>query len=258
MSHLRLRDVELNLGARNCLAGINLDLEAGQLMCLLGPNGAGKSSLIKLASGEWTADAGEVHLLGRPLARWSARERARCLAVLPQHSSLSFPFRAREVVGLGRIPHASGARADGELVERAMRALGVWSLADKPYPRLSGGERQRVQLARVLSQVWPQHDQCERGVLLLDEPTAGLDWAHRIELMVLLRQLADEGLAIMLVLHDLNLALGHADQVGVLHCGGLAALGPPQAVLTSELIAAVFSVQAVILPHPLTGRPVIV
>lgn len=250
MSVLTLDGLGLRRGEHWCLRALDLQLAAGEVVCLLGPNGAGKSSVLRAASGEWEASTGRVSLLGRTLSHWPDIERARRLAVLPQSSALSFPFHVRDVVALGRMPHASGRECDAQIVSQAMTAVGIQALADKLYPQLSGGERQRVQLARVLSQVWPDEQGGQDRVLLLDEPTAALDWAHQLELLGLLRRLAEQGLAILLVLHDLNLALRYADRVVLLHEGEVYGQGVPEQVLTPQAVQAVFGVPVVRARHP--------
>ncbi len=255
---LRLDRISLRQGARLCLQDISLELQSGELLVLAGPNGAGKSSLLKMACGEWRPSDGRLSLEGRALDDWKAGERARRLAVLPQQSQLDFAFLAEEVVALGRLPHASGWRRDGEIVRQAMSLMGVEELARSPYTQLSGGERRRVQLARVLAQVWPDPAAPPRRALLLDEPTAGLDWAHQLELMQNLRQLAAQGLAVLVVLHDLNLALRYADRVGLLQQGRMNALGPAEQVLEPMRIREVFAVDVSLVSHPRDGRPVII
>ncbi len=255
---LQLDRVSLRQGARQCLQDISLELAAGEVLMLAGPNGAGKSSLLKLACGEWRPSAGQVCLEGRALDGWAAAARARRLAVLPQQSQLDFAFLAEEVVSLGRLPHTSGWRRDRQIAREAMALMGVSELALAPYTQLSGGERRRVQLARVLAQIWPDAEAPPQRALLLDEPTAGLDWAHQLELMQNLRRLAAQGLAVLVVLHDLNLALRYADRVGLLQRGALCALGPAQQVLQPQRIQQVFGVEVSLVAHPRDGRPAII
>lgn len=256
MNGLRLSGVSLRQAGLPVMRDLELTLHCGQITALLGPNGAGKTSALRLASGEWQPSAGQVELFGRALRDWPARERACRLAVLPQQSSLSFGFTAREVIALGRQPHASGRTRDESCIDAAMRVFDLKDLAAQLYPLLSGGERQRVQLARVLAQVWPCAGE-PPGVVLLDEPTAGLDWSHQLALMQALRDLAGQGLAVGLVLHDLNLALRFADQAAVLSDGELVAVGAPSQVLDAELIRRVFGVDTWRIAHPDGGWPVV-
>ncbi len=151
-------------------------------MAVVGPNGAGKSTLFRLLSGEWHPASGQVSFNGLALERWSLDRLARVRAVMPQSSSLSFPFLVREVVRMGRMPHDTGHEQDEAIVSEVMQVCDVARLAQRHYTSLSGGERQRVQLARVLAQIWMPVSGGRR-LLLLDEPTSALDLAHQLYLM---------------------------------------------------------------------------
>jgi iron complex transport system ATP-binding protein len=258
MSRLRLDQITLLRNGRECLRAVDLSVAAAQVVAIVGPNGAGKSSLLKVAAGEWPASAGQVQLDGRALTDWSLLERARRMAVLPQQASLAFPFAVEEVVALGRMPHSSGRERDRHCVDSALDMFDLGSLRHKLYTQLSGGERQRVQLARVFAQVWPEDVASAPGLLLLDEPTAALDWAHQLHLLQNVHDFARRGMSILIVLHDLNLALRFADQVALLEQGELAAFGAPQQVLTPQRIAQVFQVDVAIAAHPRDGHPVII
>ncbi len=178
-------DLTVRRGAITALDGVSLRLQAGQVSGVLGPNGAGKSTLLEALSGELKTARGQVMLHGRALEGWSDRERARCLAVLPQSSTLSFAFQVEDVVAMGRLPHCSGRQADARIVAAALQAADAQHLAGRSYLRLSGGERQRVHLARVLAQLWPGD---EGSVLLLDEPTSMLDPAHQHSILQAVRR----------------------------------------------------------------------
>ncbi|MEH6493310.1 heme ABC transporter ATP-binding protein [Halopseudomonas sp.] len=242
-------------GARTILQGISFQLAAGEVLAVLGTNGAGKSTLLASLSGELTPLGGSIMLSGRPLAGWSAQERARRMAVLPQSSTLAFAFSVAEVVALGRLPHATGRQQDELIVEQAMAATDVTQLRERSYLTLSGGERQRVHLARVLTQIW---DAGEQGCLLLDEPTASLDLAHQQLILQQARDMAERGLAVVVVLHDLNLAARYADRLLLLHQGRVSALGTPWQVLSTERVAEVFGVAVRVEKHPLQDSPLII
>lgn len=252
---LSVASLRCSRGGRPVLDDLSFDLQAGEVMAVLGTNGAGKSTLLAALSGELKPDAGQVRLGTRAMADWPALERARCLAVLPQHSELAFPFRVEEVVALGRMPHAAGVQQDQHVCAQAMAAADVGHLTGRSYLTLSGGERQRVHLARVLAQVW---DAGEGGCLLLDEPTASLDLAHQRLIMQQARAMAARGLSVLVVLHDLNLAAAFADRVLLLHQGQLDALGAPWDVLQTERIARVFGVQVRVQQHPLQDCPLVI
>ncbi len=257
MAVLQARGLSLAMGEAALLQGVDLTLDPGRVTAVLGPNGAGKTSLLRLLTGEWSPDAGEVTFNGRPLSRWLDGERARMLGVLPQGSTLEFPFTAEEVVLLGRTPHDTGLQRDRDIVRAALAQVGGEYLAPRPYTRLSGGEKQRVQLARVLAQVWEPLPDRQR-LLVLDEPTAWFDLAHQRLLLETVRYFADQGVAILMVLHDLSLASSCADQLLLLRCGRPAALGEPGEVIRPETVRAVFDVDVRVIPHPETGLPVVI
>ena len=258
-SGLVARGITLKRHGKALIEDIDIALQVGEVFALLGPNGAGKSTLIKALSAEIAPTAGHVCLNGRWLRHVPARERARSIAVLPQQLELSFPFTGFEVALLGRIPHHSGAPEpkDREITWQALQAVDAVHLAARSYPTLSGGERARVQLARVLAQIWVEPDATSRcpRYLLLDEPTAPLDIAHQIALMHTLRNVAQRGIGVMLIVHDLNLAAAWADRIALLRDGRISAMGTPDQVITGELIRKVFDVSPHIVAHPEHGRP---
>ncbi len=219
---------------------VSLRLEAGEVLAVVGPNGAGKSTLLHALSGELRPAAGAIAFCGRALEDWPARALARRRAVVSQRVALAFPMTVREVVALGRLPwHGTReAACDAAAVAAAMGRAGVASLAPRAYATLSGGEQQRVQVARALAQL----DGAEApAALLLDEPTASLDAAHRAGLLRALRRLAAEaGSAVLVVLHDLNEAAFVADRVAVLQAGRCVALGPPARALDPSLLARIY------------------
>ena len=252
---LRADNLSVRRGPSTVLADIDLQLQPGQVLGVLGPNGAGKSTLLGALSGELEASAGSVTLDGRALGAWSGQERARRLAVLPQSSTLNFAFPVLDVVGMGRLPHASGRVRDGEIVEAALRAADAEHLRGRSYLALSGGERQRVHLARVLAQLWPGG---EGQILLLDEPTSMLDPLHQHTCLQAVRRLAESGAAVLVILHDLNLAARYCDRLLLLEQGRAHALGTPVEVLRAEPLQAVFGLEVLVQTHPERGHPLIV
>lgn len=251
------RHLSVHLAGFDLLRNINLEVKAGQVTAVVGPNGAGKSSLLRALTGELQLSHGEVLLNNRELNWWPAGERAQMLAVLPQHAPLNFPFTAEEVVALGRIPHDSGRQRDGDIVSAALKRLDASYLQKRFYTQMSGGERQRVQLARALAQIWEPCASGER-ILVLDEPTAAFDLSHQQMTLKLVRELAEQGVAVLLVIHDLNLAAQCADNLLVLHCGEVAIQGAPAAVLSEQLIREVFNVECTIAEHPVHKTPLVI
>ncbi|MFE6227697.1 heme ABC transporter ATP-binding protein [Streptomyces sp. NPDC057854] len=234
------------------LDGARIGVRAGEVLALVGPNGAGKSTLLSVLAGDLAPAAGTVRIGGRTAAEWTAPELALRRAVLPQTAELSFPFPVAEVVRMGRAPWAGTAREaeDGAAVAEAMAATEVTEFAARPFSALSGGERARVALARVLAQ--------RTGLLLLDEPTAALDLRHQQLVLRVCRERAAAGDAVVVVLHDLGLAAAHADRVGIVHGGGVAAEGPPAEVFGEELLSRVYRQPVEVFPHPRTGVPQVV
>jgi iron complex transport system ATP-binding protein len=253
---LALERIGVRAGGATLLADASVTVTPGEVFVLLGPNGAGKSTLFSVASGLRRDHAGRALLDGRPLAHWPADALARRRAVMAQKASVAFPFRVHEVVMLGRAPHRglASARDDAAAVDAAMERADVAHLADRLYPTLSGGEQQRVQLARALAQVWGPADPDAR-FLLLDEPTASLDLGHQAALLGIVREFADRGGGVLMILHDLNLAAAVADRIALLRAGRVVATGTPSEVVTRERVEHVYQVAARVERDPLTGRP---
>ncbi|MEH6551172.1 MAG: heme ABC transporter ATP-binding protein [Pseudomonadales bacterium] len=250
-------NISLQVGDRDLLKQVDLKLIPGRIVVVVGPNGAGKTSLLRCLSGDVLPDKGQVLLNGQCISSINLLLRARAMGVLPQHSSLDFPFTCSEVVMLGRNPHQTGRQLDQEIVALALRAVDAQGLQNRYYTRLSGGEKQRVQLARVLAQVWLSSSEGER-YLLLDEPTASFDLAHQLLTRNVIRQMANQGAGVFIVLHDLNLAAACADELIVMHQAKVFARGAPKDVLTVDLLKDVFEVDASITSHPVTGQPLII
>jgi iron complex transport system ATP-binding protein len=233
------RAISVSVRGKSLLHGVDLRIDPGKIVAVVGPNGAGKSTLLKVMTGEWVPDAGRVELDGRPLNEWPAAYLATRRAVLPQSIDVVFPFLVSEVVSLG-MPPSLTVRERDRFVERALDAVELGDLGSRIYGTLSGGEKQRAQLARVLAQVWSR----ECTYLLLDEPTSSLDLAHQLVILRLARAHAAGGGGVLMILHDLNLASMAADEMVALRGGSRIASGHPSAVITDDLIAALYGVRA--------------
>jgi iron complex transport system ATP-binding protein len=237
---LALEDVSVAQGGRRVLAGASLALAFGEVLVLAGRNGAGKTTLLRVATGLVAPSAGRVLLEGRALAELPRRAIARVLALVPQDTSVPFPFTVEEVVLLGRAPHLGAfgfeSRADRRIAGACLERLGIGALAQRSVQELSGGERQLTMIARALAQT-PR-------ILLLDEPVAYLDLAHRLALEELLRDLAREGKAALLVSHDLAGAARVADRIALLAGGRVLACGAAREALRPELLREAFGVDA--------------
>lgn len=252
---LRIEGLRVRYGRELVLQELSLHVRAGEFVALVGPNGSGKSTLVRAISGTVPLAGGRILAgTGRSLdlRRISANERARLIAVLAQETKVDFAFSAGEVVGMGRLPYVGRfqreAASDWAIVRQAMEETCTTHLAERPITQLSGGERQRVLFARALAQ--------EPKLLLLDEPTAHLDLTHSVELLSLVRRRNQrEGLTVVAVLHDLNLAAQVADRILVMQRGEIVADGRPEAVIEPELIARVWATPVQVVSHPVSGAP---
>jgi iron complex transport system ATP-binding protein len=236
---LELRGVGLWYGRREVLRSIDLEIGAGEMVGLLGPNGAGKSSLLRCISGVLPCDTGTIFLDGVPLAEYERPRLARRLAVVPGQAALQFPLRVEELVALGRVPHEHpllGPRpADRAAVEAAIERVGIGHLRGRDVRQLSLGERQLAVLAMTVAQ--------GARMMLLDEPTVHLDIRHQVAVMELLVDLvANDGVTVMAVLHDVALASHFFPRLLLLHEGRLVADGTPADVLTPERVRQVYGV----------------
>ena len=233
---LEARNLSAGYPGRAVLAGVSLAARPGRVLALLGPNGCGKSTLLRTMAGLLPPLGGEVLLDGR--RDYSPRQAAQRVAYLPQ-SRTAPNITVRRLVLHGRFPYLSYprryGREDYEAVDRALAAADALDLADRPLPELSGGQRQKAYLAMALAQ--------ETETILMDEPTTFLDIRHQLEVLALVRRLAEEGRGVVLALHDLCLALTAADDVAVLGEGRLLALGGPEAVYQSKVLERVMGVR---------------
>ncbi|WP_372491481.1 heme ABC transporter ATP-binding protein [Microbacterium aoyamense] len=234
------------------LSDASITVLAGELHALVGPNGAGKSTLFGVLAGDVAATSGEALLDGIPIGDHPARELARRRSVLLQQNAVSFPFTVAQVVEMGRAPWARTPEEDrdDDVIRKAMEETDVAALAHRTLPSLSGGERARVALARVLAQ--------DTSILLLDEPTAALDLKHQEDVLAIARRRAHDGVAVAVVLHDLNAALASADRVTLLSAGRVVATGAPRDVLTADRIEEVYGQPVDVFAHPVTGIPLVV
>ncbi len=232
-------NISCRVRGASLLSEVSLSVEPGQLHVLLGPNGAGKSTLLRVLAGDRTADAGTVKLDQRRLSDWTPRGLAQRRAVMMQRESLPFAFTAFEVMALARLPWGDGETDTGRsLLREALSRAGAAHLADRGYPTLSGGERARVQFARALAQI-AAADGLPR-YLLLDEPTASLDFAFQHRCLAEVRRLTRAGYGALVILQDPQLALRYGDQVSLLQHGTMVACGAPATVLSESRLRQVY------------------
>ena len=236
------------------LDGVTLAAPAGHITAVVGPNGSGKSTLVRALLGRLPLERGAITLDGDDVAALAPRERARRVAVVPQRESAAFPLPVRELVAFGRHPHRTGFAAWGEADEAAIscavEAAGISHLVDRSSDELSGGEWQRVRIARALAQ--------RAKALVLDEPTTFLDIAHEMSVFELLASLARDGIAVLLVSHQLNLVARFAGQIVLLHRGTVAAAGTPNDVMRGDILERVYEWPVVVTRDPAVGAPSLV
>lgn len=246
---LKVKNLTAGYAGKHVFQDINVSFAAGQITALLGPNGCGKSTLLKALARLLVPSHGQVLLAEQPLARFSARQLARHLALLPQQHLTPEGGSVAELVAYGRHPWlplwGRLSAQDRDQVQAAMVRMGVDHLAQQRVSNLSGGQRQRVFLAMLLAQDTP--------VILLDEPTTWLDINHQIELMKLMGELKAQGKTVVALLHDLNQASRYCDQLVLLAEGAVISHGTPAQVLQPEILKRVFQVDVAVVPEPLSG-----
>jgi len=251
---LKIEGLTVFYGPRRVLQTVSLDVQSGQVLALIGPNGAGKSTLLRAVSGVIPVQAGKVSVDKADLLSRPAMLRARYLAVVPQAVSLPPAYTVWETVILGRTPYLNFlgqvSEKDEQIARLALQRVDALDLAERRVGELSGGEQQRVLLARALAQSTP--------ILLLDEPTVHLDLQHQVSLMETVHSLAHaDNLAVLVAMHDLNLAARYADRVALLVAGEIKAAGTPRQVLTPELISEAYHLTVRVVPHPFADVPLV-
>jgi ABC-type cobalamin/Fe3+-siderophores transport system ATPase subunit len=256
---LKIEGLSVSYGSRKVLHNISLEVNTGEVLVLIGPNGAGKTTLVRAVSGVIPVEGGVIRCNGgqnpaTDLIRMPPMQRARSLAVVPQVASMPPAFTAWETVLMGRTPHLNflgqiSAR-DEEIARLALQKVDALGLAERRVGELSGGEQQRVLLARALAQSTP--------ILLLDEPTSNLDLHYQVSFMETVRGLAHQDhLAVLIALHDLNLAARYADRAALLVNGEIKSVGTPREVLTPELISSAYHLEVQVIPHPFADVPLV-
>ncbi len=235
---------------------VEFDVSLGEILAIVGPNGAGKSSLLNAICGDLELTCGLVTFIDRPMQEWDMRQKSCAMALLPQLSLLNFPYTVYEVVQLGRTPHSTGYEVDKEVIREVMALMDITHLSERLYTQLSGGEKQRTQLARVIAQIWREDDAGQR-LLLLDEPTSALDLGHQQLLMNAVTAFARSGVAVVMVVHDVNLAASYADHILALKNGEPLAQGTPEKVLTRCHLNELFDAELEVIQDQKTGKRVV-
>ncbi|MCK4475183.1 MAG: ABC transporter ATP-binding protein [Methanophagales archaeon] len=247
---LEIKNVDAYYGSVKVLEGVDFSAARGELLGVIGPNGSGKTTLLRTISRILKPKMGTILLEGKEVMEMKDKEFSRNFAAVPQDTSVNFDFSALDIVLMGRNPHLGRleleTEKDIEIARRCMELTNCWHLSERPITELSGGERQLVIIARALTQ--------EPRVLLLDEPTSHLDINYQIEIMELLKRLTSyEGLIVIAVIHDLNLAAQYCDRLILLHEGEIISTGSQQEVLTAENIKNTFGADVIVKRHALTN-----
>ena len=250
---LKIQFLSVSYGTRRVLHEVSLNVQSGEVLALIGPNGAGKSTLIRAVSGV-IPYTGQVRTNGDDFASLSTIQRARYIATVPQAVSLPPAYTVWETVLFGRTPHlgflGQPSKRDEEIAREALRRVSALPFAERRVGELSGGEQQRILLARALCQSTP--------ILLLDEPTAHLDLQYQVGILELVHQLAHrDKLAVLVALHDLNLAAHYADRIALMVAGNIKAMGNPRDVLQPGLIEEAYCLPVQVVKHPFLDIPLI-
>jgi iron complex transport system ATP-binding protein len=238
---ISVSNVSVILGRKTIIKDVSFNAQAGEMTVIVGPNGSGKTTLMRALSGDLPF-AGKITINGHSLSHLKPWQMAAMRAILPQSTSLSFPFTVREIVRLGLTSGRSGAapHVAADLPDEALALVDLAGFGGRFYQELSGGEQQRVQLARVLCQVWQPLLDDQPRFLFLDEPVSSLDIKHQLIIMQIARAFATRGGGVIAILHDLNLTSMYADRVVVMHGGRVDCVGTAQEVLTDDRILRVY------------------
>ena len=248
-------NLNIHLGRKHILKNVNFKAVPGAITAIIGQNGSGKTTLLRALSGEFT-DTTAVSINDVILASMSEYELAKIRAVLPQSTTLTFPFTVHEVVKLGAINGPTHSKNwQNDLINRALHAVGLGDYGNRFFQELSGGEQQRVQMARVLAQVWEAHTGDAPRWLFLDEPVSSLDIKHQISIMNIARDFANRGGGVVAAMHDLNLTALYADKIYVMYQGVTLANGTSENVLTDEILSSAYECQFAVSTLPKDNRP---
>lgn len=260
-SILTVERLNVAIDGAQLLSGIDLQIEQGEIVSIIGPNGAGKTTLLRAIAGDFFhtshSVSGDVQLAGRALDQWPVADKARYVSFLPQFSSLNFPFIVFEVILMGRAPHSTGDTEDRRIVAQVAEMMDLTHLLSRNYTQLSGGEKQRVHLARVFAQLWAEQGR-EPRVLLLDEPTSSLDYRHQYDVMQAIQNFAKQGVAVIQVMHDVNLAAQYSQKIVGLVGGCMKFEGGVEAIIQPQMMHALFGITVDVVRNPSSGLPVIV
>jgi len=252
MPVIRAQKINFSYAEKKVIEDISFAVDKGKMTAIIGPNGSGKTTLLRLINGSLLPDSGEIYVGEKNTSQYKRKEIAQKVAIVPQETSAVFPFFVEEIVLMGRFPHLGSYRfenkEDYKIVHEAMEKTDTLDFTRRRFNELSAGERQRVLIARALAQ--------KPEVLLLDESTAFLDLKHQLRFLKLLKQLnRDDGLTIVFVTHDINLAAQHANKIILLYSGKIYAIGNPAEVISARNMKEVYEVDVLVDAHPQNASP---
>lgn len=235
---LEIRNLSYSFGNKPVFHDVSLTVAEGEFFALLGANGSGKTTLFKTILNLYPARSGQVLLAATDITNWSREQIAKYVGYVPQQHTPPFPYKVIDVVLMGRSAHLkvhqSPQARDYRIAEEALATMGIGQMRDQIYTEISGGERQLVLIARALAQ--------QPKILVMDEPTANLDFGNQIKVLLHTKKLASQGITILMSTHNPDHALQFADRVGVLIQGGLQSIGDPQTVITESNLLALYGV----------------
>lgn len=253
---LEAENISYRIHKKKILFDCSFQVLPGTFTAIVGPNGAGKTSLLKIMSGEIKQYEGVVMLNGKDALDIKSKALSRLRAVLPQHTTVNFPFTVEKIIEVGRYPHQTTRKENERIIDEILQLTSLAGFKHRVYQSLSGGEQQRVQMARVMAQIWDEDDDYPK-YLLLDEPTASLDLAQQHFLLCLARELCQRNIGVLAILHDLNLAAQYADQLLFLKEGRTVAQGDVATVMTKSIVEETFSYPVKVMYDDATGKPMI-
>ena len=250
---VRCESIDINLNKREILKNISIEVKENEILSIIGPNGAGKSTLLKSLAGDINPTNGNIFYDEININQIDIQERAFTRSVMSQLQPIAFDFSVKEIVEMGWIDRGESKYADqfDDAVQEVILKCGVKDLIDRNFNTLSGGEQRRIHFARTLLQLWRPSNSSDPKYLFLDEPTANLDLTYEIKLLNIVKDVAQEGAGVILVLHDLNLAAKFSDKVAILKGGLLIDIGLPKDILKSTLLSDIYEIKVEVKNDPL-------
>lgn len=247
-----IKNLSWEVNSKKILDDISLSISSGEIITILGPNGAGKSSFLKIISGDLKCTEGQIYFDQSNLDDISIQDRSFIRSVMSQSQDIVYDFSTREIIEMGWLDRGISSYSENfkEAIDQISEECSVRNLLEQSFNTLSGGEKRRVHFARTLVQLWRPSGSDDPRYMFLDEPTANLDILHEQKMMKLIQKKRDEGLGILLILHDLNLAAKYSDQIALFDGGKLVDKGLPKTVLTEDTLSTVYGLKMNVEENP--------